>query len=601
MSKTRAALTTEVFRPREWGTPTKSRPLPRPWFGLDTERDAKTGQFVCGYAVGETTHRFQYLTELPAGVYWVWGLPYDIEGMMRDMAEENGWAMKSDGAPFTIGDATCIYYHGKRFEWKDHRGLRIFLEASSFFGRASLQKAAKSLLGDSKDPGVVAKYMSAKRYFSPLFKLYRARVDRYCRKDARLVYRIVKALETGVIKAGAEMGAHTDLGATPGATARKFVNSLGQFPRILWASQSSFLRAYCGGRFEITKRGLIEDVYQYDIVSAYPWALAQCPFLTANAKGRFTRRYNDHALYGCYEVSFRTDEYLGLAPQWLGSTRVYSRGEEKTWLSRPEVAWLQNHGYDFTIIQGMEVWDENATNQWGVCIEKLFDLKDNHKGKPEGMGAKIILNSMYGILIQLVPRSGAWVPILEAKNPVDFAGDLALEMGPLNFTGGKYYAPLYASHLTALTRIKLLDAARACRDGYIGGHTDSVLTTKPIPESKGLGGWEIVKTETGKTKADELIITKTGMYAMDEKVKSRGIARDVHKSQLWQPWQTRNVRVGVKTATSWDQVSVIHSKQVANNLEFETKRKWHGDFSAATIKARKVIDSEALCNVGVAA
>lgn len=591
MSKTRDALRHDIFQPREWGQPSRPYRLGRPWYGLDTERDSQTADFVCGYAVGEDTLEFETIRDLPPATYWVWNLPYDIEGMIRDLGAANGWAMKRDGAPFTIDGAKCVYLHGKRFDWRDDQGRRVFLEASSFFGRAALKSVAAQVIGDTKDP-IDASQMSLQRYWNDV--AYRRAVREYCKKDARLVYDIITTLDAGCADAGKTLGVDISLGSTPGGTARKFLSSVGQMPKVLWATHLPFLRSYCGGRFEIVKRGFIPDVYQYDIVSAYPWALTQCPFLTDSATHQFTRRLSPNALYGTYEVSFATDEYLGLAPRWRQTTRVYSAAEKKVWLTRPEIEWLHMHNYDYTIHQGVEVFDENATNTWAEVVKGLFRLKQTSKGLPAGYGAKIVLNSLYGVLIQLVPRSGKWVPLTEAENPVDFAGDLALEMGPKAFTGGKYYAPLYAGHLTALTRLKLLDAARSLDSAYIGGHTDSVLTTKPLKLEMGkeLGMWDLEK------KAKELIVTKTGMYAMDDKVKTRGIERAAPREALWAERQTRRVRIGIKTAKAWSDVSRIETREVANNLEIETKRRWDAPFSRRVIEARQHIDSRPLRWVG---
>jgi len=596
MSKTKDALSHEIFKPREWGRPTKAHNLPRPWFGLDTERDANNGIFVCGFAEGPESIPFETITDLPKGTYWVWNLPYDIEGMIRDLRQENGWAMKSDGAPFTINDAKCVYYHGKRFDWQDKDGKRIFLEASSFFGRKSLDVMARTVLKDKKLGGIKASEMSLSRYNTD--KEYRATVQEYCRHDARLVMDAVEALNVGCTQAGKEMGLPVTLGGTPGATARRFLSAVGAFPDILWRTHSTFLRAYCGGRFEIVKRGVLPDVYQYDIVSAYPWALSQCPFITANARHRFTRTFSDDAIYGAYEVSFKLDGYLGLAPRWRDNTRVFSAQEEKTWLSKPEIEWLHMNNFDYTVHRGCEIIDESATDTWAKVVSSLFALKQKAREEPSGMGAKIVLNSLYGVLIQLTPRGGKWVPIGDCIDPVDLAGDLALEKGPKAFDGGKYYAPAYAAHLTALTRVKLLEASLSVGDGYIGGHTDSILSTKPLRGlGHGLGDWEMVQPANGKETADQLIITKTGVYAMDDKVKLRGIDRNLPKSALWQKYQTRKTRVSVKRARSWDEVSLIQNKVVANNLDYEHKRNWDAPFSSSVIRRKQFIDSEPLRNV----
>lgn len=535
---------------------------------------------MCGWCVGETVFAFKNVLDLPSGTYWVWNLAYDIEGLLRDLRIPEAWAARADGASFDILGGNATYYHGKRFSWRGLGKKLTFIEASSFFGRQPL-----SAIGAKEN--VDASKMSLERYRGDVE--YCSTVDKYCQQDARIVYDAIINLSDGLSKLG------VDIGGTPGATARRFLATLGPFPEILWQTHKAFLRSYCGGRFEVTKRGVLHDVKQYDLVSAYPWALAQCPWITDTAYSRQGRRFSDDALYGTYEVSFDYDNYLGVAPRWRGGVRVYSKRQESTWLTRPEVKWLIDNGANVHVWRAVEVWDPNATMLWRDVITELFALKKKNKtALDKGWGAKIILNSQYGVLIQLVRKSGKWVRASEALNPVDFAGILALEEPPKAFEGGKYFAPLYAGNLTALTRVRLLDAAQELGpESYIGGHTDSVLTNKTLHGGigTGLGDWEL------KESAARADISKTGMYAIGDVVKIRGITRKGTAALLWAENHTRKSRIGIKTAKEWDQVSVIVPKIVANNYSMEQKRKWNGDVTRGLIAMERHVDSEALENV----
>lgn len=593
-----------VYRPRNWGRPSRTRALARPWFGLDTERDSHSGEFVCGVAAGETVDRFTRMDGLGAGTYFVWNLAYDIEGMLRDLDLPEAWAAKIDGAEFSLLGGKGRYFHGKKFSLQLPGKKLSFVEASSFYNRCPLAKIDKRY--GEKDPRVDAKNMSKSRYETDME--YRELVDLYCEQDARIVYNAITDLALGVRALGVE------LGSTPGATARGFLNRLGQFPDVLWQTHYHFLKSYCGGRFEITKRGIFDEaVYQYDLVSAYPWALSNCPWLTDTAVQRWTNRYSDDAHYGTYEITFEYDNYLGVAPAWKDGVRIYSAGEKKAWVARPEVDWLLRHGAKVTIHRALEIFDANATGVLREVIADLFRAKNCcHKcGKTwsdapvceycgtapdeaRRRGAKVLLNSMYGVLIQLVQERGEWVPLGAAREPVDFAGVLALEAPPKALEGGKYYAPVYAGHLTSLVRVRILDGAIAVGDpSYIGGHTDSLLTKRRLPDwmlSKELGGWSLEET------AKECHVAMTGKYAIRTdagkwKVKVRGITRDGTAALLWADNVTRNSRMGIKSASTWGQVSVIKPKLVLNNFAVEKKRIWDGDMTRARINARDQIDS----------
>lgn len=602
VSKSQMAIEWDVFRPRNWGMPARSHPLPKPWFGFDTERDSKSGEFVCGWAVGESTQQMKTFTDLVPGTYWVWNLSYDAEGMLRDLNLPEAWAARSDGSKFPLLEGEAVYYHGKRFDYRVSGGGKwSFIEASSFFGRQPLRavgakenmNAARMSLSMYRSNADYEreKWDATKKEWvgTGVWAKYRDDVDSYCQQDARIVY---DAIQTCALSL---KGLDVEIGSTPGATARRFLNKLGPFPALLWQTHKPFLRSYCGGRFEVTKRGVLHDVRQYDLVSAYPWALANCPWLSDSAYSRQSRRFSPNALYGTYEVSFKYPDYLGVAPRWRNGIRVYSSEETNTWLARPEVDWLLKQGVNVHIWKALEVFDENSTDLWRQIIEPLFAVKVRDKNAADkGWGAKIILNSQYGILIQLIRRAGVWVPIANAVNPIDFAGTLALEEPPKAFEGGKYYAPLYAGNLTALTRVRILDAAKDLGpEAYIGGHTDSVLATRPLTKGLGLGlgDW---KLEKAVPRAD---ICKTGMYALGEMVKIRGITRQGNAEMLWEPTHNRKSRVGIKSAHEWNEVSVILPKQVMNNYGVESKRKWFGDVTRGLIAMEKFVDSEALSNV----
>jgi hypothetical protein len=184
----------------------------------------------------------------------------------------------------------------------------------------------------------------------------------------------------------------------------------------------------------------------------------------------------------------------------------------------------------------------------------------------------------------------------QALNPVDFAGHLALEAPPKCLEGGKNYAPIYAGNLTSLVRTRLLDGAIAVGDpAYIGGHTDSLLTRRKLPDyllSKVLGGWSLEES------AQEAHVAMTGKYAIGSKVKVRGITRSGKPELLWADSVQRNSRIGIKSAADWSQVSLIKPKMVLNNYTVERKRVWEKDLSREIIERREFVDSQPFCYVG---
>jgi hypothetical protein len=642
VSKTIDALHYDVFQPRNWGKPTKKpRPLREPFWGLDTERNTERNRyndFVCGWIDNNTLSLpFKTFRDLPPGSFWVWNLGYDIEGMVRDLGKDEGWALKEDGAPFTLDGAKCVYFKNKRFEWKDGNGARTFLDASAFFNKISLKEAAKTLCictcdgckkhkknpdefqhcGEDevkcpmKDP-VDASKMSLSRYEQD--KIYRGLVDKYCAKDARIAYRLMEFLRIGFIELGMKMhGEPIPIAGTPGSTSKRLLKNMPPFPKVVWATHRPFLESYCGGRFEIVKRGVFHTARQYDIISAYPWALDKCPMLTESATHNFTRRMSDDSLYGAYEIEFSSDDYLGIMPSLKGGTRVYVKDTLRGWLCKPELEFLHEQGHNYEILRGHEIFDENATNGWHEIVTPVFNMKQAHKGKPLGGGAKVGVNALYGDLIQLILKGGKWVPIEEAVDPVDFAGFLALEKGAKAYEAGQFYAPCYSATLTSMVRVRIIAGAlELSNENTVAEHTDSLLAINNgrLATGEGLGDWEL-QDEIKSVDGDALIILKSGQYALGDKVKGRGFSKrkldpsnedEIAKRQkvdLWADTHMKRGRVSVRTAKSWRDVSAIQEKKVANNIGWELKRKWAHDWSAREIESRLIrgrdwMDSEAL-------
>lgn len=578
MSKSVSAITKGVAKPRVWGKPCQNKPLPQPWFGLDTERDSRTSDFVCGWLIDRSNNArsFTGFHDLPDGTYWIYNLNYDIEGMLRDTGNDAIWLARADGVRFKLGDARCIYYHGKRFEYRTKDQNLVFVDASPFWNRIPLSK-----LGAKE--GVDASQLNGQWYAN--YAEYRATVDSYCRQDARITLYNVLHLARKLRQMGVEIA------STPGGTARRFLSRLGPFSPVLWKTHKAFLRSYAGGRFELTKRGVIPDAHQYDLVSAYPWALTQCPWPTQNARFAHTRRLHENALYGSYEITYAlpTNTYLGFAPRWRNHVRVFPRAGEKVWVTKPELEWLQAHDYPHMIHDGIEIFDEDATMAFDGPIRELFADKQVCKTKAEAAGPKTILNSQYGVMIHLLPSPQAWQPIDNVEKPETWFGDYALQTMDERLRAGPCFAPAIAGHLTSLVRLRILDAARSMLDAYVGGHTDSALSLGPwkgVTLGKDLGDWDL------ETKVPIGYTIKTGMYALGNTIKMRGITKRGKAEDLWAPTHTRNTRIGIKSATDFDTLNVIKKIRVANNLDIEHKRQWEKPLEVKHIERGEYIESK---------
>lgn len=254
--------------------------------------------------------------------------------------------------------------------------------------------------------------------------------------------------------------------------------------------------AYYGGRFEISRTGLIgSTVYEYDIRSAYPDAMRFLPCLIHGEwqaiSGKEFGTLSDGSIY----VAALSFNHHDKGPGQLCGFPVRAKEGHLYWPLQgsgiywsPEIEAGKRLGASVKI---RDAWHYVATCdcrpfEW---VEPLFDYRRAIGSKGPGYPIKLGINSLYGLLAQRVGK-------------------------------GKYTNLIYAGLITAFTRAKLLDAI-ALNPGRIAMvATDAVYSLDPLPLDIGerLGQWE----------ADELadlFIVQPGLYWSPDKRKrkSRGL------------------------------------------------------------------------------
>lgn len=222
--------------------------------------------------------------------------------------------------------------------------------------------------------------------------------------------------------------------------------------------------SYFGGRFELIKRGFFDKVYSYDIKSAYPYQMANLIDFNLG-EWKETEKIHSNAYEGFYYCEIETKEaYFSPIVYKIHDLNLYPNGKFKQYLIKSEIDFINNN-FDNTsikIIKGYEFYPKELKYPLKDEIEFLYKWKESEKDEDIRYVVKIILNSLYGKTIQTV-------------------GD--------GHRTGKLFNPIYASIITAKTRIKLLDLALQNPSEIIMFSTDGVHTTKPfkVPKSPKLG------------------------------------------------------------------------------------------------------------------
>lgn len=277
--------------------------------------------------------------------------------------------------------------------------------------------------------------------------------------------------------------------------------------------------AYYGGRFEQFQRGThLGHVYQYDIRSAYPAAMAELPNL-ANVTWTYYNRqvstdwHSDYALYRVVIGHIPGDTNIGslphrnrhgtiLFPSWaygwywgIECAHVPMRYRQECWY--PTGPGLKERPFAFV----QEDYRQRAI------------LKAAHQVQEKAL--KLKLNSLYGKLAQ---SKGA---------KKDKEG---------NWRYPPFHEVVWAGWITAYTRRKLADAMHSVHHtAVIACETDSVFSTEPLDLDigDGLGQWELqIADGIRYIQSGVSLILKGGEWQF----KTRGFT--VHKSvrevEIWE-------------------------------------------------------------------
>jgi hypothetical protein len=237
--------------------------------------------------------------------------------------------------------------------------------------------------------------------------------------------------------------------------------------------------AYQGGRFELFRAGYYEgDVWQYDINSAYPSAIASLPSFKEGT-WEFTRSF-EKGVFGIWNVSYhdgRTGRenpfnHFRARPLFFrnskGGIGYPARTEGWYWQPEAELCDTATEKESFKIIQGY-IWrpkNEIKPFEW---VEDRYNQRLEMKRSGDGgeRAIKLELNSLYGKMAQ---RTGWFQP-----------GDKIPSFHNLSWAG----------YITSATRSKLYRAYLQQPEAIIAFETDAIFSLFPLtlPISTRLGDW----------------------------------------------------------------------------------------------------------------
>ncbi len=433
------------------------------------------------------------------------------------------------------------------------------------FYNMSLDNASKAFLHREKDE------LFTKDFYPFLVYHLWDRISNYCIKDAVLVCDLADIL----IKRFEKYGVYPKKLYSVAYISYTYFREKTCYVTVkkFWDKKREVIQyaldSYNGGKFEVTEKG-IDNYYEYDIVSAYPFEISNLYDITW-ARVVYSKKYRRQAVYGFIKCKINIPSSLP-SPVVVkrGSVNTYPVGKFEKTITKTEYEYLINNGADVEIIDGYFIHLDNRQYPYKREIERLVKLKQQYKRDHQDFDyhtVKIFLNSLYGKFVQLIDKAD-------------------------HHEASTCWNPIYGSIITANCRTRISDMQNN-NPSVVAVHTDSIITTErlPIDKSNILG-------EMGFEKQGHGVILGSGIYQIGDKIRFRGFPL---KTSLMEVIQTgkKTLTLQNKHAYTWREV-IFHNwnKDMINqfttvnkkvDINFDQKRLWLNDWSNfSDIQTRKV-------------
>lgn len=407
-------------------------------------------------------------------------LTYEIENITEDF-----YKFAPDSDEFLLADfelhvnrtaldeLTEVEYNGYYLELangkfltlkKNKKSLTIY-DIHGFFKPASLREAVWKILRESQ-PLLDRSMFDAIDFFDGETELDRLKAHAAFEVDyiARLATRLNEKFLEHDIKLSRFHGASALASyILSNSKARKQFHNYRHRRQLSSDLHTALRQSMYGGRAEQFKIGTIQNVYVYDINSAYAYAASSLPVMLS--KPVYEREWRDVPFSFWYcEYDFTNDNtYLGILPnrEQTSFTKYKLRGRGYFW--QPEIKYaLRRFPSSVSVGHGYTV--ESDTADFSIAIKNLYNLRNYLKEQRDPLEQilKLALSSIYGKFCQ---HNGT----------------------------GYYYNLFYAAYITSVTRAQLLKAVEGYEQETICFQTDAVHTSKPLPLalSENLGEYKL--------------------------------------------------------------------------------------------------------------
>jgi len=440
-----------------------------------------------------------------------------------------------------------------------------FYRGAGIKGGSSLDSVAENVLGERKIS------IATKSFTAAYIKRHWNEIAEYCIKDAVLVER----LGNKIIRQFEEWGVHPRALYSTAYITFQYFSRKTRYVTVhrYWYKHKRLLdyamQSYNGGKFEVTRKGL-GYYYEYDIVSAYPYEIAN---LIDISKGivKHSTTYDPLATYSFLKciITIPPNVFSPVAIKY-GSVNTYPVGRYIKVITKNEYEYLLSVGCTLIVIDCYSIYTGIRYKPYKEEIERLFEYKKLYKNSGDKLlyhTVKILLNSLYGKFVQLIK-----------------AGD--------KMRATTCWNPIYGSIITANTRIRV-SRMQQLYPSIVAVHTDSIISTSKldIDVGKELGDWDFECEGEG-------VILGSGIYQIGKISKYRGFRSNVPLVDHLNHKRSTKILVSRK-AISWREAAFHHwdidminrfiTENKRLNIRFDKKRIWIKDYkSFYDVKSRNV-------------
>jgi hypothetical protein len=451
--------------------------------------DGETYEEVRNNSGLTTEECFEFLVGVAAkrkyNISVIFGGSYDSNMMLRDVSipklmdlNETGtcrwrkWRIQMvNRKEFTVTDVT-----------RAGRNTCKLWDVIGFF-QCSFEKAISDWL-DIRDK-TIAKGKKSRKAFSA------AQLDfiiDYCKKELLYFEALMQRLWSALNSVGIKLNRWDGAGAAAQSVLQR--SGVAKYKGTDKQNEDHYTEAriaYAGGRFELIAPGdYINGVYNYDINSAYPFAMTQLPPFGGLRK--CTRKHCQYGPYDLLKIFYNRDPRL-YRDEDVRIFHPFHHRYAHYGVSYPArtvgwhygVEWIAS-GQDGEVLSHLH-WDDSGERpfEW---VSDFYDYRVELKAKGDKAekAVKLAINSLYGKCVQ----QRGWVP--GKRKPM-------------------FHQLYWGGWITAYCRSMMYRAMLQHPEQVIAVETDGIFTTAKLDldVGDGLGQW-------GETHYRELTYVQSGMY-----------------------------------------------------------------------------------------